>query len=305
MALENTKQLREQFKNGVFPVDYLVLIFSGLLTVVSLLFFNLLNRPVLFAIADISIIITLLYLIFNEKRKTNSTGYWLHSWLPVISFAIYYTQVTSFDHLIFRETFDPLLLQLESALFGNLHQLAGFPGKHLLVDELMHFFYFSYYFILFIPGMIMFSRRSLRIHEIIFSLTLMMFIHFLFFILFPADGPLANHDEIFSGGAIFVPLMNFIYKVGGDQGGGAIPSTHVAVSVMIFIYCFSEFKKGRWLVLINAIGIIIATVYCSYHYIIDALAGLITGTIFYFIGKNVYLSWDHPAELPDEWSPRR
>ncbi|MDO9547711.1 MAG: phosphatase PAP2 family protein [Candidatus Marinimicrobia bacterium] len=300
MAVEYKKQITARFKNGVFPVDFLVLIFSALMTVVSLLFFNTLSRPFLFTVADITIFLVLFYLIVHEKRITDSASYWLHSWLPVISVAVFYTQATAYDHLIFKETFEPLLLQWESNLFGNFNRLADFPGNNLLVDELMHFFYFSYYLILFIPGMIMLSRRSPRAHEMIFSLTLMMVAHCIFFILFPGNGPVENHPIIFTRGLIFIPLMNIIYEIGGNQGGGAIPSTHVAVAVMVFLYSFFEFKRVHWPVLITAAGIVFATVYCSYHYIIDTLAGLFTGIMFYFIGKRVYLNWDHPAELAAE-----
>ncbi|MFH1250554.1 MAG: phosphatase PAP2 family protein [bacterium] len=300
MALKFNKKIVAQFKNGVFPVDYLVLIFSALMTVISLLFFDTLNRPFRFMVADVTIFSILFSLIIYEKRLADTAGYWLHSWLPVISVAVFYTQATAYDHLVFKETFDSLLLQWESNLFGDLGQLANFPGNHLLVDELMHFFYFSYYLILFIPGMILLSRRSPIAHEMIFSLTLMMVVHYIFFILFPGNGPVENHPVIFTRGIVFIPLMNFIYKVGGEQGGGAFPSTHVAVATLILLYSFSEFKKYRTLMLFIATGIVTATVYCSYHYIIDTLAGLFTGTMFYFIGKGLYLNWDHPAELPVE-----
>jgi len=300
MAVEFKRQLVSQFKQGVFPVDYLVLIFSALLTIISLIFYITLGRPLLFTIADIGIFSFLCYLIICEKRNFHTVGYWLHSWLPVISVAVFYTQTTSYDNLIFKETFDSLLLNWESSLFGNLGHLANFPGNYLPVDELMHFFYFSYYLVLFVPGMIMLSRRSPKAHEMIFSLVLMLIVHFIFFILFPGDGPVANHSMIFTKGIIFIPMMNFIYNVGGEQGGGAFPSTHVAVTTLILLYSFSEFKKYRPLLLFITTGITIATVYCSYHYVVDALAGLFTGILFYFIGKWIYLNWDHPAELPDE-----
>ncbi|MBN2601148.1 MAG: phosphatase PAP2 family protein [Candidatus Marinimicrobia bacterium] len=300
MAVELYQQQVSRFKRGVFPVDYLVLIFSALAAIISLIFYNILGQPLLFIFFDIGLFSLLYFLIVYEKRDFNTTGYWLHCWLPIISVAVFYTQATSYDNLIFKETFDPPLLYWDRNLFGNLSQMDSFPGNHLLFDELMHIFYFSYYMILFIPGMIMLSLRSPKAHELCFSLTLMLVVHFIFFILFPSDGPIANHSMIFKKGFISIPMMNFIYKIGGKQGGGAFPSTHVAVTVLIFLYSYSELKKYRPLMIFIATGITIATVYCSYHYTIDALAGLINGLLFYFIGKWIYVNWDHPAELPDE-----
>lgn len=288
MAVKSVQWLIDRLRKGACPVDYLLFFFTVLMMAVSLMFFKRLGSPVLFTLADLAVIVILISLVLHETGRESTAFHRLHIWLPIISFMLFYVQATSYDHLIFTNTFDDILMKWESALFGDLNRLAGIPGKYLLLDELLHFFYFSYYVILFVPGLIMMARGSVKLHEMIFSLSLMMFAHYLVFILFPGDGPIARRPEIFQHGVVFIPLMNWIYTIGGKQGGGAFPSTHVTVTVIVLLYCRTEFPRSRGLFGILAIGICVATIYCSYHYIADTLAGLATGTAFYFIGKKMY-----------------
>jgi len=299
----NIDRTLKRFRSGAFTADYPVLIFSALILLIAVLFYNRLHQPLFFIVADCIALITLITVIMREKHGRNTFNYWLHSWLPVILLSLFYVQSTVFDNLIFRKTFDPLLQNWEKSLFGNMDYFNNIPGNHLLIDELFHFFYFSYYLILFVPGLILYSKRPQTFHKMVYVLTLMMLAHFAFFIIFPGDGPLANHDKIFTDGILFIPLMKSIYSVGGEQGGGAFPSTHVAAAVLISMYTISEFRQRALFILIFTVGIIIATVYCSYHYLIDALAGIVTGILFYFSGK--YLT--AKGFLPDisESSPLR
>ncbi|HQC62986.1 MAG TPA: hypothetical protein PLC51_07990, partial [Candidatus Marinimicrobia bacterium] len=43
------------------------------------------------------------------------------------------------------------------------------------------------------------------------------------------------------------------------------------------------------------VGIIISTVYCSYHYAINAAIGIITGALFYFLAKHIYNRCSQPV----------
>jgi len=294
-------RFQHRLKQGIFPADYLVLIYSLLMAIISLVFYQTLAKPWWFLTLNLATISLLLYLIYYENRDFRTVHYWLHTWLPIITFMFYYTQSTFFDNLIFNETFDPVLQRWENLLFGFQPNQTLAPALNsMLANEIMHFFYFSYYLFLFIPGLIMLLNRRPKTHEMIFTLTIMMYIHYTIFILFPGDGPVLERSAIFSKGMLFIPLMNFIYSISGFQGGGAFPSTHVTTTVIVFLYSFNEFKSLRRLIQLWSAGIIIATVYCSYHYAVDVIAGFITGTMFYFIGRYLYSIWDHPAELPAE-----
>jgi membrane-associated phospholipid phosphatase len=145
--------------------------------------------------------------------------------------------------------------------------------NNIWIDEIMHAFYFSYYLILFLPAVWLRQQRIPQAFEIVFSLVLMLYVHFLFFMVFPSDGPIPERSHIFGRGIVFIPLMNFIYQASEQGGGGAFPSTHVSAAVLVFLYTFRYAPKLRLPVGLSCAGVILATVYCSYHYAIDSVAG--------------------------------
>jgi len=299
--MKDFSQYRERFEQGIFPVDYLILIYSALMLIVSMVFYSKLGKPLLFLGLNLAFIYLLLYLIYFEERRFDSAHYWIHTWLPILTFIFYYTQSTSYDNLVFPHTFDPLLQHWEHQLFNvPLNRIMAPYVNNLFADEMMHFFYFSYYLIIFVPGVIMLLNRNKQVHEMLFTLTVMMYFHYLIFMIFPGDGPVFERPQIFTRGVLFIPVLDFIYKFFGEQGGGAFPSTHVTTSVIVLLYSYECFRIRSWPINLTVIGIIIATVYCSYHYTVDAIAGVVSGTLFYFIGKYLYSIRDHRAELPAE-----
>jgi membrane-associated phospholipid phosphatase len=146
----------------------------------------------------------------------------------------------------------------------------------------------------------MMLKRHPLVFEMIFTIAVMAYLHYIFFMLFPADGPIDYRSQLFGKGSVFIPLMDFIYQTSGQQGGGAFPSTHVSTVVVVMLFTARFRRKSLWLTLPVTVGIIIATVYCSYHYAIDALAGIVSGSLCYFLGRYIYSHWNHPSELPVE-----
>jgi hypothetical protein len=55
-------------KQGIFPADYLVLIYSLFMAVISLVFYQTLAEPLLFLSLNLTTIALLLYLIYYENR---------------------------------------------------------------------------------------------------------------------------------------------------------------------------------------------------------------------------------------------
>ena len=282
-----------KFRQEARLADYLVLLYGAWLIFVAGLFYQRLGSPIAAVSADCGLVFVTLLLIFRPADHSREAYRYLQALLPLLTFAFFYTQSTAWDNLFFPHTFDRWLINWDQALFGRLlHTQLAPAANSLVVSEIMHFFYFSYYLLLFIPVLYLLYKRSAAAYEIIFNLTFMMYVHYLFFMVFPADGPVAEHQHLFGRGVVFIPLMNLIYEGSGQQGGGTFPSTHVASAVMVFIYGWQVFRKLRPVFTIVCCGIILATVYCSYHYAIDALAGMISGTVFYFLGRVVYFRWN-------------
>ena len=70
----------------------------------------------------------------------------------------------------------------------------------------------------------------------------------------------------------------------GERPTAAFPSSHVGITVVLLWLAWR--LNGRWLfwVLVPlAVLMFFATFYIQAHYVIDALAGLVTGTLFYWL----------------------
>lgn len=301
MDLENEtpSDLINHLKKAAFPADGLVLVFSLFLMIVGILNYTRLGQPSTWISTDCGVIVILLMLIYRENRDPQRPYYWLHFLWPILSMAFIYSQCAAWDNLIFRHPFDPVLIKWDSGLFGtDLNRIMAPAANSLWLDEMMHALYFSYYLMLFLPAAWMLWRRKPQAFELVFSLVLMLYVHFLFFMIFPSDGPIPERNILFGRGVFFIPLMNLIYSISEQSGGGAFPSTHVSSAVLIFLYTIKYAPRLRIPVGIACGGIVLATVYCSYHYAIDSVAGIVTGALFFFVGQYIYARWRHPSEAP-------
>jgi membrane-associated phospholipid phosphatase len=288
-----------KFKQGFFPADILLLFFSLFLLLIGIFNYGRLGRPYLWISTDCGIIGVLLMLIYREQHESRNFYHWLHFLWPILTLATIYTQCTSWDNLLFPQTFDPILARWDRGLFGvSLNRIMAPAVGSLWMDELMHFFYFSYYLVLLVPAAWLFRQRKIQAFGLVFSLILMLYIHFIFFMLFPGDGPIPERRVLFGKGIMFIPLMDFIYQMSEQSGGGAFPSTHVASAVLIYLYMIKYFPKLRLPGAIICSGIVLATVYCSYHYAIDSVAGLFTGGLFFLLGEFIYTRWLNPTPAP-------
>ena len=77
-------------------------------------------------------------------------------------------------------------------------------------------------------------------------------------------------------------------KAAGERPTAAFPSSHVGVATICMILLYKLKNKVSFILLIIPyILLSMATVYIQAHYVIDAIAGLITGVMFYYIFVNI------------------
>jgi len=74
----------------------------------------------------------------------------------------------------------------------------------------------------------------------------------------------------------------------GERPAAAFPSSHVGTAVVVLCYSFYNAKKLFWYFLPVLILIFLSTVYIRAHYLIDSIAGLLTGPVLYYSGNHIY-----------------
>lgn len=215
---------------------------------------------------------------------------------------------------------DHLFAGWEQQLFGC--QPALLFAKALpwpIVSELMDMGYFMYYPMIAIVVYFYFFRRYQEFERISFVVLASFFLYYIAFIYVPVAGPTFYYDavgidEIAKGifpamgdyfnthtsclptpgytDGIFYHLVEDA-KAAGERPTAAFPSSHVSISTICMLLAWhTKNRKLVYVLLPFYIFLCMATVYIQAHYLIDAIAGLTTGVIVYFIlmffTKNIY-----------------
>ncbi len=254
------------YKQNIFKVDYRLLIGGH----ICIIFF------IMLVISRIQIV-------------------WLRNLYPFLVLPFLYKEIGLLNHILFLEPKDELFISIDKVIFFGENVGLTFC-KHFsskLFSEIMHFFYFSYYLVLFLPAIYFLKKYPSEFDRYMFVMFLSFFLYYIIFIFYPVYGPefyISNYL-----GYELKPLKGFYFKKiltiildNGEINGAAFPSSHVGISLIIFLLLKDKSKFVSILVFICFLGICVATVYCRAHYGIDVLAGILTAFIFYKFSVFIY-----------------
>jgi len=122
----------------------------------------------------------------------------------------------------------------------------------------------------------------------VFASAVAFYISYLGFIFFPVEGPryaLSTLHQVPIKGFVFVPLTQWVVKVGGLHGG-CMPSSHVAIACVVFVFTYRYTRRLFYLLGPLILSLFIGTVWGRFHYFLDVLAGILVGIFsLYLIDK--------------------
>lgn len=228
--------------------------------------------------------------LIGPVRKTRA-GAVIADWYLILLIPALYTELATLNIAVHNgRYFDSIILGWEQTLFGGQpsRELATwFP--YLPLSEFLHFSYLSYYFIIYIPPLILYMRKQRELQrQMIFNMLLAFFGHYVFFIYFPVSGPrylfAAPAGEISRGW-----FYRFAHKLleAGSSRGAAFPSSHVGVSVAQTAFTFAKQRYVAPIILVLSVGLLVGAVYGGFHYATDALAGLAWGLFLFAMAPRV------------------
>ncbi|MBQ7471211.1 MAG: phosphatase PAP2 family protein [Prevotella sp.] len=179
-----------------------------------------------------------------------------------------------------------------------------------VVSELMCLGYASYYPLMAVVLLYYFFKRNNEFERAAYILLGAFFIYYVIFVFLPVAGPqyyylAAGIDNIAKGvfpnvgdyfnthqEALAVPgwKEGFFYHMvedahaAGERPTAAFPSSHVGITTVLLCLA-AQTKSWRLTAFIIPFFVLMfaATVYIQAHYLIDAIAGIITGLLFYFL----------------------
>lgn len=205
-------------------------------------------------------------------------GWWgaLRDWLPALGIPLLYIEVARLNQLVSTGYHDAPVRALDLAIFGV-------PPREVLqqwlpwhpVSQYLHFSYATYYLLLPLLGVTLYAAGRRREFRYVMATVLATFYFcFLCYVLFPVAGPW--YDLPRAGGVVDAIIER------GASKGAAFPSSHVAVSAVIWLLAWRFERRVFWVLAAVVPTLILGTVYGGYHYAIDAIVGLLVGAGAYF-----------------------
>jgi membrane-associated phospholipid phosphatase len=197
-------------------------------------------------------------------------------WHPLALFPILYKEVEWLAPAIGDWRLTTSIPAIEAALFNGQPSL--YLSERLTsvpLSEFLHFCYLAYVVLIPVVAGYWYIRRRRAFHELIWLLAIVMLGSYLFFILFPVDSPYYRSEHLGPPleGHLFFTLVHAMSSRGGARGG-AFPSAHVSGAVVVWLLARRHQPRLAGLLAPLILGLIVATVYGRFHYVLDTLAGV-------------------------------
>jgi membrane-associated phospholipid phosphatase len=215
-------------------------------------------------------------LILNRASPSAGILRVIRDWHPLMLFPLLYKEVELLAAVIGDWRLSVAIPAWESALFGGQPSL--YLSERLAfvpLSEYLHFCYLSY--VIVIPSVAAYwyvSGRRAAFGELLLTLSTVMLGSYLFFILLPVDSPYYLSQRLGPplSGHFFFNLVHQMSAFGGARGG-AFPSAHVSGAVVVSLVAWRHQRRLAYLLVPITGGLLIATVYGRFHYVLDTLAG--------------------------------
>jgi membrane-associated phospholipid phosphatase len=280
----------------LFTIAYLVLTFPVLLLH--------LDHPdaILLALLHVAGIAALIAFRKADRFRGTRLELWF-DFYPLPLFALFYSEVETLNHLAHGgRMFDPWIQSIEESLFHSE------PSRDLarrwpnpILGEYLHLGYFSYYFLA--PTLaftLRFRRSYVAYQRAIACVALSFYISFIIFILMPVAGPYYSFTppDVNQVGIILPRLVRWLINRGSSVGA-AFPSSHVAVSVTVWIMAMRYHSKLSVIYAFLVPALALGTIYGGYHYATDVMAGLLLALLVGTLGHKWVSSL-----IPDPMPPQ-
>lgn len=227
----------------------------------------------------------------NASPRTRRVVRTLFDWAPLLLLPLLYKELAILNTAVHGGTyFDSIVIAWEQTIFGGQPSRDWAAAAPLLwLSEPLHAAYLSYYFIIFLPPLLLFLRAPRADFRAgVFALMLAFFTHYIFFIYFPVQGP----RYLFSppGGELangfFYQLAHRVLEVGSAQGA-AFPSSHVGVSVAQTLVVARYLPRLAPVFALLTLGLALGAIYGGFHYATDAVAGVMLGTVAFVAAPHL------------------
>lgn len=237
----------------------------------------------------------------------------LRSVLQVAMLGSWYPDIYEFTRVM--PNLDHIFAGWEQALFGYQPALVFYNNfSNPFFSELFDMGYVSYYFVIAIVVLYAFFKDYDHFEKTAFIIITSFFMSYVIFLFLGVSGPqfyfqavgidrieagdfpdigfyFLNHRECMPidgwKDGLFYHLLVIAHDA-GERPIAAFPSSHVSVTMCLLILAYKENKCFGNIILFFFVLLCFGTVYVRAHYAIDAIAGILWGTIVYFLCLGIW-----------------
>lgn len=294
---------------GLMLFEKVVIGYAAITTLLILFLYTKLNNPVELLMARVRFLaITLaMWAVYRMVPCRLMRG--LRGFVQLALLGLWYPETYEFNRLF--PNLDYLFAGWEQAIFGCQPALlfSKVVPNHI-ISELFDMGYGSYYFMIGFTALFYYAVRYKEFERATFVILASFFVYYIIYIFVPVVGPTYYYDAVgvqTVAQGVFPNVHDYFLthsqclpspgypdgifyqfvesaKAAGERPTAAFPSSHVGVSTICMLLAWhTRNKKLFFIYLPFYVFLCCATVYIQAHYLIDAIAGLITGVAFYFL----------------------
>ena len=308
---------REEPQIRFLAVEKLNLLYNLFTTLLIIIFFNRLNDPQAMLLGRFFIAFATFAVIYVYTKFPSMATRLLRVVSQMALLSYWYPDTFEFNRIF--PNLDHLFATLESDLFGCQPALLfDQVCSGLFWREAFNMGYWLYYPMIALVSFYYFFCRPKEAERCTFVIMASFFLYYIVYIFLPVAGPQFYFpvigEEIAAAGPYpeLVDYFNlhpeitiaqegkgglFTELVGMAQGAGerptaAFPSSHIGVTTILVMLAYRA-KKWLFAVMFPVYVLLCcATVYIKAHYLVDAIAGLVTGVLVYYLTTWLYKKFE-------------
>ena len=276
------------------PADSITVIFSFFLTILVGIFYEKIPSAG-YLIVIYSLLIFFQVVIIYLSRINSFLMLTRDIIFPVMSVLIIFDSLGLIVHRINPQDIDYLLIRLDYIIFGTYPTVVMEKITTPLLTDILQVAYSTYYFIPIVLGIALkFQRKKEEFEKTLFLILFCFYLSYIGYIMFPALGPRYAmqhlHENELGGFLVSQPIQNLLNLLEGVKRD-AFPSGHTGVALTALFLSYIYTRRFFLVLLIPVILLIIATVYCRYHYVVDIIGGILLTVVTIVIGEVYYKFW--------------
>ncbi len=159
------------------------------------------------------------------------------------------------------------------------------------LNDVFYGFYSTYYFIALTLGLVLWRRSRPEARRFVFTLMVVYYVSWTGYFIIPALGPRFAQAAEYTVSLTTTPMARAINDTINNMEKtkfDVFPSGHTMISMTVLIVAWRRARDVFWVLLPIATGLVISTVYCRYHYVIDVIAGTTLAFLTVPVGDGIY-----------------